>query len=282
MKRTAIISAAIFGAATAMAAVPVRWHNEAADTVKIQQILSAATSKPADSLVISIARGFKGIPYKASTLEIAPEMTTVNLDGVDCTTFMEDVVALALTVNEKRLSWHDFAYNLENLRYRRGKADGYSSRLHYISDWAMENGQRGNIVEITDRLPGSEYKIKTLDYMTRHRDSYPALADDTEFERLKSIEGAYRSHRYPMIASTRLGKEALSQLKAGDIVAFVSKIDGLDVAHVGFVDIVDGKVRLLHASLRGGKVMLDPLPLADYLKRNRQFAGVRFFRLGDR
>lgn len=281
MKRIALLFTAALAAAAAFAAVPVRWHNEATDTLKIQQILGSVASRPADSLAITIARGMTGIPYEAATLEIAPEMTTVNLDGVDCTTFVEDVIALALTAREGRQTWRDFAYNLENLRYRGGKADGYSSRLHYISDWIMENSRRGNLREITDRLPGAEYKIKTLDFMSRHRDSYPALADDAEFQRLKSIEGAYRSHRYPMVASTRLSKQALAMLKPGDIVAFVSKIDGLDVAHLGFVDIVGGQVRLLHASSHGGKVMVDPLPLVDYLKRNRRFTGIRVFRLAD-
>ena len=260
-------------------ATPVRWHNEASDTTRIQQILGKAVAGfPDDSLMISIARGFEGTPYVAGTLEQTPEMTTVNLDGMDCTTFVETVAALAVTAAEHRTSWHDFVYNLENMRYRRGIADGYSSRLHYISDWIIENTQRGHLREVTDRLPGVEFKIKTLDFMTRNRDKYPALADDAEYERMKNAEGAYRSHRYPMVASSRVNNATLAALRPGDIVVFVSKTSGLDVSHLGIIDIAGGKVRLLHASSRGGKVMIDPLPLTDYLRRNRSIDGIRIVR----
>lgn len=272
------ITATLLCATSAVAAGPVRWHNESADTIRVQKILTATASAAADSIVINIARCFEGTPYMASTLEFSPEMTTVNLDGLDCTTYVETVMALAVTAGEQRLSWHDFVYNLEKMRYRRGTPDGYSSRLHYFSDWIMENTQRGIVREVTDRLPGAEFKVKTLDFMTRNRDRYPALADDTEFQRMKSAESAYRSHRYPMIASSRVSKATLGALRPGDIVAFVSKTDGLDISHIGFIDIRGGKVRLLHASSRGGKIMLDPLPLSDYLRRNRSIAGIRIIR----
>lgn len=263
----------------ATAAGPVRWHNESADTIRVQEILTNTATADADSLVITIARCFEGTPYVASTLEFSPEMTTINLDGLDCTTFVETVMALAVTAVEQRLSWHDFVYNLEKMRYRRGTPDGYSSRLHYFSDWIIENSQRGTVHEVTDRLPGAEFKVKTLDFMTRNRGKYPALADDNEFQRMKSAESAYRSHRYPMIASSRVSKATLGALRPGDVVAFVSKTDGLDVSHLGFIDVRGGQVRLLHASSRGGKIMLDPLTLTDYLRRNRSIAGIRIVRL---
>ena len=46
------------------------------------------------------------------------------------------------------------------------------------------------------------------------------------------------------------------QLQAGDIVALVSPIDGLDVAHTGLVYVAkDGSRGLLHASLSDGVVV---------------------------
>ena len=48
------------------------------------------------------------------------ELLRINLDGMDCTTFVENMMALALTAGENRTSWRDFTFNLERLRYRGG------------------------------------------------------------------------------------------------------------------------------------------------------------------
>ena len=116
----------------------VNWHDETRDTARINEVLKA-----------SIARMFLGTPYVASTLEIEPERVTVNTDGMDCTTFVDNVLALARTVMEGRSDWRDFIYNLEWMRYRQGRVNGWPSRLHYISDWIVDNVGRGNIKEIT-------------------------------------------------------------------------------------------------------------------------------------
>ncbi len=263
-----------------------RWCNEQADTTRITTLLSDASSKgfrTPNEILSYIAPKFEGTPYVAATLEGPTEMLTINLDGMDCTTFMETVAALALTVNEGRNSWQDFVYNLENLRYRQGKLDGYASRLHYVSDWIVDNAHRGNIREVTDRLQGVGHSVKTLDFMSTHRDSYPALADSMEFERIKSVEVGYRSHRYPYIKNASLmGKNAGSFLQSGDIIAFTTKTDGLDVSHVGIIMIDNGIPHLLHASSAAGKVINDPLPLAEYLRKNRNITGGRIIRLAAR
>lgn len=273
---------------TAQAVNPgqTRWNNEESDTTRITEILVEASSKglsTSNEAMAFIGKKFIGTPYKASTLEGTPEMLTVNLDGMDCTTFIETVAAMAITIAENRNSWQDYLYNIENLRYRHGKMDGYSSRLHYISDWIVDNTHRGNIREVTDRLPGSAYQVKTLDFMTGHRDSYPALKDSMEFERMKSVEVGYRSHRFPYIKSAALqGKGMASTLQSGDIIAFTTKTAGLDVSHIGIILIENGVVRLLHASSKAGKVVVDPQPLAEYLRKNRNITGGRIIRIAPR
>ena len=209
-------------------------------------------------------------------------MLTVNLDEMDCTTFVETVSAMVLTIKERRNSWQDFLYNLEQLRYRQGRINGYASRLHYISDWIVDNTHRGNLRDITDRLPGAKYQVKTIDYMSRHRDSYPAMKDDATFEGIKNSEVGYRSHRYPYIRrSALMTKKAPFWIKEGDIIAFTTKIEGLDVTHIGIVMLKDGVPHLLHASSKLGKVVLDPTPLSEYLRKNNSITGARFIRIGE-
>lgn len=231
--------------------------------------------------MLLIGDKFIGTPYVAGTLEGSPEALTVNLDGMDCTTFVETVAAMALTVSERRNSWQDFLYNLEQLRYRQGRIDGYGSRLHYISDWVVDNTHRGLLREVTDRMPGVAYQVKTLDYMSTHRDAYPAMSDDAVYEKIKGSEVGYRSHRFPYIKSADLmSKKAASWLKSGDIIAFTTKTPGLDVSHVGIVVVKDGIPHILHASSKSGMVVLDPIPLAEYMRKNRNLTGARFIRIG--
>lgn len=261
----------------------IRWHNEAADTTAITKFLIKATDFGASNpneLMEFIGRQFIDAPYKAGTLESQPEALTVNLEEFDCTTFIETVTALALTVEEHKNSWQDFIDNLETIRYRQGEVNGYSSRLHYFSDWIVSNTHRGIVREVTDRIPQSDSQIKTLDYMSRNRSSYPALADDAEFEAIKNMEVGFRSHRFPYIKSGRIAaKPILSSLRGGDIIAFTTKKDGLDISHVGIIVMEKDGPRLLHASSREGKVTIDKLSLAEYLKKSPAITGIRVIRL---
>lgn len=261
----------------------IKWHNEATDTTTITKILILATDFDASTpneLMEFIGRQFIGTPYKGSTLEGEHEQLTVNLDEMDCTTYVETVAAMALTVSSRRCSWQDFTNMLEEIRYRNGQIDGYASRLHYISDWIINNTHRGYVREVSDRFPTSDSQIKTLDYMSRNRQSYPALADSTEYERIKNMEVGYRSHRYSYIKSGRLySKPVVQALKAGDIVALTTKTDGLDVSHLGIIVIEKDGPHMMHASSKAGKVVIDPLNFADYMKKNHQLTGFRVVRL---
>ena len=261
----------------------IRWHNESTDTTKITSILISASelnAKDPNQVVAFISKQFIGTPYAAGTLEGVPEMLTVNVDELDCTTYIDVVSAMAVTIGERRNSWQDFVHNLEKMRYRQGKVDGYASRIHYISDWIVTNAHKGFIRDVTDRLSNPSYQIKTLDYMSRHRDNYPALSDSLEYERIKSMEVGYRSHRYPYIKSNALlGKNAAKMLKEGDIVALTTKTEGLDVSHLGIIVFEDGIPHLMHASMKEGKVVIDRLPLSEYLRKNRTVNGVRVIRI---
>ncbi|MCI9608012.1 MAG: DUF1460 domain-containing protein [Muribaculaceae bacterium] len=259
----------------------VKFGNAASDTTAITRILMDNFSRDGyapGELVVKLGEEFIGVPYRGGTLEGMPEELTVNLDGMDCMSFVENVLALAVTLEEKRTSWIDFVYNLERLRYRGGNMDGYSSRLHYFSDWVVDNSHRGLVSDVTARIANPAYQVKTLEFMSRNRDKYPALADSLEFERLKGMEMGYRSHRYPYIKSTQVDN---ASIRPGDIIAVTTKTPGLDVSHVGIAVNVDGKIHLLHASSKEGKVCVTKISLAEYLKRNRGASGIRVIRLSE-
>lgn len=258
------------------------FHNEATDTTRLNNLLIKASAER-DPLrrIAAVGQEFLETPYVADTLEGEEEKLRINLDEMDCTTFVETVLTIAYTAGEGRTSWRDYVYNLEKIRYRNGEINGYASRLHYFSDWVVDNVHRGTIKEYTTRMPVNDWTVKTLDFMSSNRDKYAALSDSTEFERIKNYEIGYRNHRYPYVKTGRLSsKPIMAALKDGDIVALTTKTPGLDVTHMGIIIKKDGVPHLMHASSKQGKVVVDELPLVEYLRKSGG-TGIRIVRLNE-
>ncbi len=278
-----LMYAGVSGVTFAVAPCQVRYHNEAADTSRINTLLIEGHNQhfanPGEAIEWYGMR-FLDVPYVAHTLEGDPEMLTVNIDELDCTTFVETVLALTLTTEENRQSWRDFLYNLEKVRYRDGRIDGYPSRLHYNSDWAVDNTHRGNFTEVTNRFPFCNYVVKTLDFMSSNASRYSALADSANLAGIRNMEVKFRSHRYPYIKTVDLDKKPTkAAFHTGDIIAFTTNLPNLDTTHMGIVVMREGEPYVLHASMSAGKVLVTDKPLAAFVKRNRSMTGVRVFRI---
>ena len=285
MKRlfsTLIIYIGIFAVANAVSPMKMRFHCEN-DTLKINNLLEAGLNSNiscSNELMVYYAKQLLDIPYIAHTLEGDTEMLTINIDELDCTTYVETVYALARTTLSQRTTWRDFANNLESVRYRNGEMTDYASRLHYISDWIMNNSARGNIKEITTEFGGCKYIIKTIDFMSKHREYYPAMADSTIYEKIRNYEIGYRSHRFPYIKKELLyTKNVINEFESGDIIAMVTKTEGLDISHLGLVLKENNKLYFINASMGGKKVQIEKSQFADYMKNNRNCIGVRVFRI---
>lgn len=265
-----------------------RFYNIAADTAQIAALLDEASSKQfsrPEERVAFFARKFEGIPYAAHTLECAEgEVLTVRLDSLDCTTFVDVCMALAYTIGENRSSWRDFVYNLRRMRYRGGEIDGYASRLHYNSDWVVDNVHRGNIIDATKNFARINYLTRTLDFMSQHRNSYAALQDSANYARIIKVESGYKNHRFPYIKTIDLSlKENKAQFHNGDVLGFVCNMKDLDTTHMGIVlrESPSAEPYVIHASMSGGKVVITTNPLAEFVKKNRSWIGVRVFRLAE-
>ena len=285
MKRIVAFLLSLAVIVSAASQVSVRFHDEARDTTRLTRMLIEAPDVSCGSPEARVAyfgRRFTGTPYVASTLEDSVECLTVNLDQLDCSTFVETALALAYTVGEVRSSWRAYVYNLRRLRYRGGEVNGYPSRLHYICDWAVDNIHRGNITDATALMPRVSAVARTIDFMSSNRDRYPALADSANFARIRSVEDGYRRHRFSYVKSGDTGSKAVkAALHDGDVIAFVSNLPNLDVTHMGIIvkDSPAAEPHVLHASSVHGKVEVSTEPLADFLRKNRHWIGIRIFRL---
>ena len=125
------------------------------------------------------------------------------------------------------------------------------------------------------------FKTKSLDYLTRHRSEFPALADSAAFDRQKMIEMGFRSHKIPYMKRQSFEwKDVESEMADGDIVMMLGNNPEFDWLAVGFVIQKEDGFHLLHASPEEGKVVLEEMPLSRYVKKYAgQIYGYRWFRL---
>lgn len=222
--------------------------------------------------LIGVAQTFLGQPYEAGTLDVGSrESLILNLNSFDCTTFVEQVLALGRTLRKKNMTYGDWAKEVEGLRYREGRCEGYESRLHYFSEWLTLAEAAGKLqypIQGTRTLP----ETRKLDFMGSHRNLYPRLATDSVYQGILRLESRLERHRLYRIPLEEIAPQA-SLFRNGDIVAFVTSIKGLDVTHTGLVLKVDGETRLLHAST-SGSVRISERSLPDYAGRLRNCTGI--------
>jgi len=215
-------------------------------------------------------------PYVANTLEVAEDTALViNFMGLDCVTFLESTISAVRTLHiSEKNDFATFAENLEELRYRAGKLQGYASRLHYTSEWMEQNAQKGFGTLVNgDNFVPKEFK---LNFMSIHADSYPLLSNKTHLASIIEMEKRIS----PKLFFLPKEKISLSEkdLHHGDMFGIVTRIKGLDIAHTGFIYKKNGVSYLLHASSANGKVEISELSLSNYLKKSKSQTGIVVFR----
>lgn len=225
------------------------------------------------SLMVAIGKSFLGIPYVAQTLEIGPRETLViDLLELDCTTFVENVLAFSIMKKSGAESFDDYTDILKNIRYLNGQINGYSSRLHYFSDWIAKNQSKGLVRDVTQELGGTVID-KDRNFMSTHRELYPFLKDDTNYKQILEVEKNLAEIPFFVLSQEDI-KLKEDSLKEGDIIALATAIPGLDVTHTGVaMRGKDDRIHLLHAS-SSGQVEISQLPLVEYLKKIKSNTGV--------
>ena len=252
------------------------------DRANIEKWLQEAVSLPKDSCrTLHFAKKMLGVPYVAGTLDGNEEEELVVLvDSLDCTTFVETVLAFCIADKRGERDYEGFKKALTQIRYRDGILNGYTSRLHYFSDWIRNNEQMGFVKECTSETACSQPKELWLDFMTTHVDSYLPMKKDPELV----LEMAAHEKNWQGIVVSYIPKEKLNlspaelKIKDGDVLAMVTNIKGLDIVHVGFAFWKDNQLHLLHASSSAKKVIEDPKTQYESSKNTKAHIGVRAIR----
>lgn len=252
------------------------------DRASIEKWLQEAVSLSKDSCrTLHFAKKMLGVPYVAGTLDgNEEEQLVVLVDSLDCTTFVETVLAFCIADKRGERDYEGFKKALTQIRYRDGILNGYTSRLHYFSDWIRNNEQMGFVKECTSETACSQPKELWLDFMTTHVDSYLPIKKNPELVK----EMASHEKNWQGTVVSYIPKEKLNlppgelKIKDGDVLALVTNIKGLDVVHVGFAFWKDNQLHLLHASSSAKKVMEDPKTQYESSKNTKAHIGVRAIR----
>ena len=295
--------------ALALTGVLAYWILYAANALPARASIPVAGQRPVTDSVgwtygtylVALGETFIGTPYVGGTLEVeGEEQLVVNLEEVDCTTFVEYVLALAAAgmqpeelphlrtsfraereVGKERADEYRaaavfegfvdaqrralFMQELEQYRYRGGRCMGYLSRLHYFTEWLLDNEQRGRL-KILRNLPGSVPLSLSLNFMSTHSHLYPRLAGQAILvDSLRVLEQRLTNITLSYLPNSEIAAAEV-HLEEGDVIAFVTEVEGLDVSHTGLAMFRDDRLYLLHASTRRNVVERSPQVLSEYIK----------------
>lgn len=229
---------------------------------------------PVGEIMVKCGLLIAGTPYVGGTLEAdGPETCRVDLTGLDCVTFFENMLCLARCLRSGKTRYEDFIAALTYTRYRGGVLDGYTSRLHYTSEWISDNVKKSVVKDITAELGGIPFP-NTVSFMSANPKYYKPLQVDSEL--IAKMDGIEK--RINAMPRTFIPKDAVAaiepKLQNGDIIAIATNKAGLDYAHTGMISrtAADQSV-LLHASLAKKKVIED-VRISDYLKSVPSHTGI--------
>ncbi len=247
-----------------------------------EQIITKAkgenfSSRPIGTMMGDLGTLLLGTAYIGGTLEGAPELCRIDLTGLDCVTFFENVLCMARIIKKKSYSMNDLINEVTMTRYRSGKLDGYISRLHYTSEWIKDNVKKKTVNDITKDLGGIVFPLQ-LSFMSQHPQYYAPLKDNQELvKEIAGIEQSINTLTHYFIPKKDVRKIE-NKLKTGDIIAIATNKEGLDYAHTGMI-MRDkrGKARFLHASVKKKKVYLDTT-ISAYLKTVESHIGITVLR----
>ena len=227
---------------------------------------------PFNQLLVKTAKFFLGKPYVASTLEASGNETLIiNLRELDCTTFVENCIALTRVIKSGDSSFENYCSCLINMRYRGGEIKGYTSRLHYTSDWIYENERNNLLRNISTDIGG-----KIINQSYKHlKDNEANVSKMKEIERTVNNRNNYRIIPVESISKNK------EKIESGDIVVFATSLQGLDYSHIGIAYWQNGELHFIHASSKQKQVVIEKKTLVEYCVDSKSCLGISILRINN-
>jgi Protein of unknown function (DUF1460) len=240
------------------------------------EAIDATAWAPMNQALVQLARRYLGLPFKGFSLDGGPkEQLVLDLTNFDCFLFVEQLLALSNSrkVNTQSEGVERFTQHVRRLRYVDGEVD-YCRRQHYFSRWAEAAERNGYVVNLTPFLPGASQRKVALNFMSNHVASYKPMRLARNKQCITELEKDLVLNQ-PYIPLAAL-PGVLPSLRNGDIFALVTKVPGLDVTHVGFLEKRDGVVNAIHAAEGAGVIRSENFE--KYAARVPDVIGVAIYR----
>ncbi|MCA9752717.1 MAG: DUF1460 domain-containing protein [Gemmatimonadetes bacterium] len=229
----------------APSADPLGWSDRA-------EVLHGATVRDRflEATEILLGTPYRGGPLGEGDAGGPDPDPRVDFTGVDCVTYLEESLALALLPPGAPATDSTFLAILDAIRYRDGMVS-FASRNHYtVTDWMDAN--RWLVRDVTREIGGSSVEEATR------------TIDRTKFLRDQGVEprGAIDAPLSPTIGYVPVAAlpEVAPRIESGDLVFWVGSTPGIFVLHTGLaVRTADGTLRFRHASSRAGEAVEQPL-----------------------
>lgn len=256
------------------------------DSLKVMRILNTAKTLKSDTnMILYFANQLRGLPYVAKTLEKnSDEQLVVNLRQLDCTTLVENVLAFVLCNKNKKNKFSDFCNYLQMIRYKNGVVS-YSKRLHYFSEWIVNNSRMGFVLEQqSPNPPFTKVQKLRIDYMSKHPQYYPMLVKNPSWvTEISSMENELNDREYRYIPKSEIANTAVfrSTIHNGDIIVITTNKSGLDTSHIGLAVWRSDGLHMLNASSVHHKVVEERMTLYTYMKRHPSQVGIRIVHIND-
>jgi hypothetical protein len=249
----------------------------------VSQAIRQAKAEGWDALPIGELMGklgqlFLGVPYVGGTLEAdGPETCRLDLTGLDCVTYFENVLCLARVIKKRRPTFEALIDEITFTRYRGGTLNGYTSRLHYTADWIQDNIAKGVVLDVTPQLQADPFPLDVHFMSANPRFYKPLKQDPALVQEMAAIEARINVTSRTYVPKARIADVA-SQLQTGDIIAITTSKEGLDYAHTGMILVTpDGVRHFMHASAQKKKVLIDQ-SIDAYVNSVRTHTGISVVR----
>lgn len=254
------------------------------DSVKIVTLLKEASrlkTKP-KIWMLYFGKKFLGVPYVAGTLDAAKdERLVINTTQLDCTTYVEMVVALTRCAESKKYTFADYCEQLKHVRYIGGDV-AYEKRQHYFTAWINDNVEEGIVTDIQVNPPFTSVQHINVNWMTTHQSSYKMLnGNAVRLKGIKALENSINGMSYRYIPKTKIANNSLfcKTILDGDIIVIITNKKGLDTTHIGIASWHSDGLHLLNASSIHKKVIDEPMTLRTYMSKHPSQIGIRVCRV---
>ena len=207
-------------------------------------------------------------PYRLGPLGEGPDAPydkkpLINLKEVDCVTFCEQTLALALSQ-----TYAEAVDVLQKIRYKNGEIK-MECRNHYtMADWTVNN--RWLMTDVTPQLKGHRWLTRTI--------SHRALFASQKFAGIQ-VREPDRQLKVAYLPEENI-QANLSRLRSGDVGVLIQNRPGIFAAHTGFMIRKEGRWVYRNATSIGPRQVVDtPVDtLIASLKKSKRLVGMAFIR----